>query len=184
MHLHGGDEGDLVLRAPPIGAAGALAAEVGVIGTHIAAERACGLALVHRLHDLVLEQPGRAVRHPEVATQLQSRHVGLRLRDQIDRQEPGGQRQMAALHHRPHAQAALVLAALAQPVGLVTAPEGVGVDTATARAGKALWPAPLDESRLALGLSAVAGQECAQGQAGLHLDLIDCHGLGSGESVI
>ncbi len=48
-------------------------------------------------------------------------------------------------------------------VGLVTAPEGVGVATATARADKTLWPVPVDERRFALGLRAVTGQEGAQG---------------------
>ena len=91
---------------------------------------------------------------------------------------------MALLHHGADTQAALVVAAQAQPVGLIAAPEGMGVAPATARAEEALRPAQLRQGRLTLGFGPVGGHECGQRQAGLHLDVIDCHGLGSGVSAV
>jgi len=95
----------------------------------------------HRLHDLVLEQPCDAVGDSQMAAQLQRRRVRLRLGDQADRHKPGVQRQVIALHHRAHAQAALILESPAQPVGLVAAPKRMGVTPTAARAHETLRPA-------------------------------------------
>jgi hypothetical protein len=65
VQLHRGDERHLVRRAAP-GLAGVHAAEVGTVGDHHSVQLALGLAFGHRLHELVLDPPGGAVRHPVV----------------------------------------------------------------------------------------------------------------------
>lgn len=64
--LYRGDERRLVLGAAP-GFALPDTAEVGVAGDHHAAEPAVGIALAHRLQDLMLQAPGDAVVHAQVA---------------------------------------------------------------------------------------------------------------------
>jgi len=50
----GADEGHLVFRSTPGGAAVELAAEVGIVDLYVAAEDIVVLALDHRLHQFVM----------------------------------------------------------------------------------------------------------------------------------
>jgi hypothetical protein len=60
----GGDERDLVLRAPTDLAAAALTTEVGIVDLNLALEAMALLALDHRLHQLVVNEPRGRVAHP------------------------------------------------------------------------------------------------------------------------
>ncbi len=61
LGVHGDrrDQGHLILRAPAGFAAGERAAQIGIVHLDLAHERILGLALGHRLHQLVLNEPGR-----------------------------------------------------------------------------------------------------------------------------
>ena len=63
------------------------------------------LPLGHRVHELVVQYPGRGVAHAELVVQ---RQAGLGLADQIDRQEPDRQRQLRVLKQAAHSQLSLV----------------------------------------------------------------------------
>ena len=93
----GGDERDLVLRAPADFATAALAAQVGIIDLDLAIENVTRLTIGHRLHQFVVDEPSGRIAHPEVALECERRQSGLGLADQVDRQEPGGQRQFRTL---------------------------------------------------------------------------------------
>ena len=82
--IHGdrADEGHLVVRATPGGAAGELAAEIGVVDLDIPAQLIAGLALHHGLHQLVvgLLQRRLALGLAGVALEeLKQRHPRLKL---------------------------------------------------------------------------------------------------------
>ena len=94
VQRHGGHERDLVLRTPARLTAGTLATEVGVVDLNDALELVDVLARGHRAVDLVVQQPGSRVAHAKLALHRQRRQTRLGLADQVDGQEPGGQRQL------------------------------------------------------------------------------------------
>jgi hypothetical protein len=119
--LHGHDDGDLVVGAAPTRAANKFATQVRIIDLDAPVEFAPVFAHAHGLQDLVFHQPGTPVAHPELAHQLQGRDVVLGLAEQLQREKPAHQRQLAGLEHGPRQQAALVGAAAALPVGQAAA---------------------------------------------------------------
>ncbi len=86
VERHGGEERHLVLRAAPGLADRALTAEVRGAELDGRAQAVGVLALGHGAFDLLLQQPGRGVAHPELALERQGRQLGLGLADQVDRQ--------------------------------------------------------------------------------------------------
>ncbi len=82
------------------------------------------LALPHGLHELVLEQPGGVVVDAKLAPQFQGRDAALGLGEEVDVEEPSGQRQLGGLEDggRPGA------------VGLEQTPSAVY------RGNKLMWP--------------------------------------------
>jgi hypothetical protein len=60
----GGNERNFILRASTGGSAATLAAQVGIVDVDLAFENIPRLALCHRAHQLVVDQPGRRVAHP------------------------------------------------------------------------------------------------------------------------
>lgn len=157
---------DLV-TAPP-------AAPVGVIHLDDPGKLPALLALEHRLHELVFHEPGTVVADTQLPRQFQGRDAVLRLREQIDRQQPFGQWQLRAGKQRsgrdrglPAAAVALVEPAAEHAVPCVPA---LGAD-------EALRPAPGEQRRLALHLGSVMFKKFAQTHALLKLHLVPRHRL-------
>lgn len=179
--LHRHDEGHLVLRAAAGLAAAALPAEIGVVDLDAAGELPLGLGQRHGLQQLVLDEPGGAVAHAQLAGQLQRRDVVLGLRQQLHGQEPARQRQLGGLEDGAAGDAALVLAAGALPVQAAFAPErGARLHHAAGGADEPAGPARGDERLLALLLGAVAVHELRQRQPLLELDSVHRHGTSPG----
>jgi len=73
------------------------AAQIGVINLDAAAEPLSLVAVVHDLQHLVFGLPGRVISDTEIPRQLQCRETALTLGQQINGQEPGGQRQVSRM---------------------------------------------------------------------------------------
>ena len=171
-----GNERDLVLRAAADFAAATLTAEVGVVELDLAVEDVACLAFGHRLHQLVVHEPGGRIAHPKVTLERQCRQLGLGLADEVDREEPHGQRQLGALHHSTGDQRSLVTTVLAleQRVGSPADPT-VG-DASTARAPEPRRPARLFQRGCTLRFGPVALEKFGHRQSGLKLDPVHGHG--------
>ena len=146
------DERDLVLRAAPGLTATTLALEVGVVEWDLAAEHVARLALGHRLHELVVDEPGGGVAHSEVAFEGERREAGLGLAEQIDSQEPHGERQLRGVEDGPGSQRSLMLTWVALERLSPPAAEDTVRSCAAARTAKSLRPAGTLQRLLALGL--------------------------------
>src|ERR1700741_4070034 len=68
--LDGGDERRLAKGSASSLAAGAFATEVGIVQFDTSSQTLAGIALHHDLLQLVLDLPGRGLRHPETTAQL------------------------------------------------------------------------------------------------------------------
>src|SRR3954464_4449099 len=148
--LDRGHDRRLAGGAPAALAALALPTEVGVVDLDPTLElRLAGLALRHRPHQLLLHQPGRGLLDAEPSPQLDRADPVLALGQVVDGREPGGERQLGVLEHRPGGERELLLAAVALEhlAGLELAEAAA----AAGRAGQPLPPAHL-EQRLAAGL--------------------------------
>ena len=166
--FHGRDKGRLAGTAPTSFAARALAADVGVIDLDaLAGQRFVLIAFQHDLHQLVLDLPGRVVRHPQTAGQLKAGQALLALRQVVDRGKPGGQRQFGGMKDRAGDQRHLMAARRAL---LDRArPEHDRVGSTAFRADETLRPAPREQRRPALLLGAVLRPKCRFAQALLEL---------------
>jgi hypothetical protein len=174
--LNRDDEGDLVLRATPPLAATSLPAQVGVVDVDAARELAVGPGEMHSLQELVLDEPGGAAVHTELAGQLQTRNIILGLGEQLHRQEPLRQRQLAGLEDRAADDATLMVAVASLPAQRAFAPE-VGtrlLDTAR-WADKASGPAGGNNRLLALLLGAVELKDLRHRQTFLELGSVHRH---------
>ena len=109
--LHGGDERDLVLCAAPA-LSRPFAAQVGIIDLDAPGERLSLVTLVHDLQELVLELPGSVVTDPQLAGQLQRREATLALGQQVDGQEPSGQRQVGGMEEGAGGKRGLMMTAM------------------------------------------------------------------------
>ena len=109
----GRDDGDLVLRSPTCLAAREFSAEVGIIHLNLSPQQVGLLPLSHCPQDLVVQHPGRFLFHTQVAAELQRGDPGFGLADQIEGQEPGGQRQFCGLHDRASRERGLMAAGAA-----------------------------------------------------------------------
>ena len=76
------------------------AAEIGAIHLHASGERKCGVAHQQRLHQLLLDLPGRRLGHSEPAGEFDRGDALLRLGHVIDRQEPQAERQLGRVKQR------------------------------------------------------------------------------------
>ena len=170
---HGGDKRRLTGRTATALATHSLAAPEGIIDLDRAGQGLGIVALAHRLHQLVLDQPGGLVGHPEVTRQRQRRESGLALREQENRQKPSGQRQFGLLEQRSRRQRGLVMAAMAlKHLSRLQFAEG-GI--ATLRAAEALRPTQL-EQRLAAGVfRSVFFEKLRQTEPFLKLNRIPSH---------
>ena len=169
------NEGYLIFRAAPAFAA-PLTTQVGIIGDHPPAQDAVGFAFPHDLHQFVLDQPGGAVTHPQLALEFKARDVVFRLAHQVHGLKPAHQRQLGGMKDRAGFQRALVVAAMTL-IGLAA----VGVHDTVVRTGAvlaavALWPAGLLQRLLAAILRTVLFQELRKTKPGLELDSVHRHG--------
>lgn len=175
VDFHRGDEHGLAFGAASALAAAALAPDDGVVGNNHAGEEATGLALGHGFEEFVLEPPGGAIAHAEMAFERQCREVVLVLRHQVHGLKPFAQRQLGALEQGSARQRGLHPTLRTLPVG---APVGV---EATVRGGSAvrtdepLRPPRRLQGRGALGFGAVACEEIVQGHARLELNRVLRH---------
>lgn len=172
----GGDEWHLVLRATPSLAARSLTAEVSIVELDGPAQAVDVLALGHGAVDLLVQQPGSGIAHPELALKRQGRQPGLGLADRVDRQELGRQRQLGVLHQAARRQRRLVPAAVALEHLAHTMTDAVVLSRITSRTPEALRPAGLSNGFGALRLGAEARQELRDRHAGLELDMVRRHG--------
>lgn len=160
--------------AAPALVAAAPSAPVSIVHLNDAIQRAPLLPFQHRLHELVLHEPGAVVADAQLPGHLQGRDSVLRLRQQIDPQQPLGQRQLGAGEQRPSRQRSLPAAAVAL---VEPAPKHAMTFVPTLRTDEALRPAPGKQGLLALRLGSVLGQEIAQTHAFLKLHLVPRHRL-------
>src|SRR5215208_1362709 len=148
--LDRGHEGLLARSAPAALAARPLAAEISIIDLDPAFELGLlGLTGTHRPHQLVLHEPGSLPLDPQPAAELDRADPVLALGQMVDRDEPGGERQLGVLEHRAGGQPDLPLAAIAleQLASLQLAQAAVPA----ARTTQPLAPAHLEQG-LAAGL--------------------------------
>ena len=170
------NEGYLIFRAAPAFTA-PLTAQVGIVGDHAPAQDTVGFAFPHDLHQFVLDQPGSAVTHPQLALQFEPGDVVFRLAHQVHGLEPAHQRQFRGMENRTGFQRRLVVAAMTL-IGLAA----VGVHDTVVRTGAvlatvALWPAGLLQRLLAALLRTILFQKLRKTQPGLELDSIHRHGI-------
>jgi hypothetical protein len=125
--------------------------------------------------DLLVQQPGGRVAHAQITLQGQRRDPRLGLADEMDGQEPGGQRQLGMLHHRAGRRRSLMPAAdaLEQLAGALA--DEVVPRVVTARAVEALGLTRALHLLCALRFGAEVAQEFGDRHSGLELDLVAGH---------
>ena len=156
-------------------ATASFAAPVGVVELNNAVQRMPIIRFFHRLQQFVLHHPGRVVVDAKLAMQLHGRQTGLGDRQQMKRQEPGGQRQLGAGENAATDQRALAAATVALKDA------GTMVKAAKGRIGavftdEALGITPLKESFLAQLFRAVLLQKTVYAQTLLILNFVLGHG--------
>jgi hypothetical protein len=153
----------------------ALSPKVRVIDLNRTVQGQLAVALRHRRHQLLVDQPRRAIGRAQVPLQGQRRQPSLVLAQEVDGQEPGGHRQLGAVQHRASGQRGLTTTSLAlvQLAGALA--EQIVLGGSTSRAAKACRPAHRRQRRRALRLGAVAREELLHRHATLELDLVHRH---------
>ena len=174
IELHGSDERRFARSPSSAFASAALPAPVRIIELHPAPQRARVIALLHHLHQLVLDLPGGVVAHRQLPRQLQRRNAVLRLRHQVHRQEPSAKRKLRAGQNRARSQRDLVpaTAALVQGATLNATMPGLRASWAN----EPIRPAPTKQLLPALPLGPVLVHELRQTVALLKLNPIPRHG--------
>ena len=168
------DERRLARRASPGFPPAALPAPIRIIELHPTAQRARVIALLHHLHQLVLDLPGGVVAHRKLPRQLQRRNTILRLRHQVHRQEPRAKRKLRAGQDRARGQRHLVPApaALIQRPALMAPVPGM----LASGANEPVRPTPTKQRLRALLLGPVLVQKLHETVALLKLHPITRHG--------
>lgn len=148
------DKGHFILRAPSGFAAREFAAQIDIVHLDLTNERILGLALGHRLHQLVLNEPGGGIADAQLALQGEGGQTGFGLADQIDRQEPNRQRQMSALAQGARDPRGLRAARLALKGPMRSDMEDVIMGVPATRTAKPVGPACPLQRRFALRFGA------------------------------
>ena len=174
---NGSDKRHLVLGTPPHLAPRALTAEIGIIHLNFAFKEIVLLPVSHDLHQLVVDQPCRGVAHAQLSPERQGRQPGLGLADQVDRQEPGGQRQFRTLKDGAGNQRGLMAAGGALKDFARAVTEYVVRGFRASRATKPLRPAGRLKSLLALCLGSVVLEKFRHRQPRLKLNSVHRHDL-------
>ncbi len=169
--LHGGNKRDLVLNAAPA-LSRPFTAQGSIIDLDTSGERLALVTFVHDLQQLVFELPGSVVADAKLPGQLQRRDATLALGEQVNRQEPGGQRKVRAMEDGTGGQRGLMVAVMA----LVESPRKLAAGrVASLGADEPLGPTMPIERLPALRFRTVLLEEGRQRQAGLEMDRITCH---------
>ena len=166
-------EGQLVFGVAPGLAAVALAAEIGIVDLREARKFPRFFSRCHGLHDLVLEAPGSAIGHAEVALEFECREVGFGRGQQMDREEPGSQRQLRVLQQRAADQRRLVLAGATLIERLGITPEAGTTAVTAGRTAKSHWPSRPIPCAGTSGLAAIPFKKLGHRKAPLELDQAD-----------
>jgi hypothetical protein len=174
-HLHCCDERHLVLGAASTLAASALTAEEGIVDLDDAFEATVALLLEHHSHELVLDEPGRAVADAQMAMQFQGRHARLGLGQEVHAKKPDRERQLADVEDGGRRQAGLRPARAALPVRPAQALESAVLGALALGTAKAILPSRLGQRLATLLVGAEAGLELTQRHPGLELDSIHRH---------
>src|SRR6266404_1329268 len=124
-----------------------LAADVGLISLDNTPARTHETGFCrHGVADTVGHKPRRFIGHAKRAMQLMAADTFLARTQQVDRREPFGQRNLAALENRPHGHGELLPAVPAEvqtiPVGLA-AKLAIALRAAAVRTGHAIRPTDL-----------------------------------------
>ena len=168
-----GHERHLVLGAPSGFAAGALAAEVGIVKLHDAAELMGVVLRGHGAIDLLMQEPGGVVALTQLALQGQRRQPGLGLADEVDREEPGAQRQLGVLHQAARRQRSLMPAAIALEQLAAAVPDDIVLSRVAPRAPKSARPSRSLDRLGAPRFGPKAAKEFGDGHAVLKLDAVE-----------
>ena len=172
VHRDGRHEGHLVLRAASRFAPRALSSEVSVIELHGATQQTGRLLARHGVVDLVMQEPGRGVAHAQVTLERQGRDAGFGLTDEVDGQEPGGQRQLGVFHQGASGQRGLKAAAAALVELAGTLRHKIVLRAGALRAAKPLRPTRALERLGALRFGAKVAQKLWDRHAVLELDSV------------
>lgn len=127
------------------------------------------------MHHLVLKAPSGAVADTQLTLELEGRQVGLGARQQVQRKEPDGERQLGGFEHRAGEQGGLMAAIGALVVDLTIPFEGRVRGTGARRAAKTFGPASTEERLPALRLGTKLRRERRQRQTRLELHLVHRH---------
>ena len=176
VERNSGHEGHLVLRTPSGFTASALPAEVGIIELNGAAQTMGSVLQGHGTVDLLVQQPGRGIAHPELTFEGQGRRPRLGLADQVDREKPGRQRQLGVLHQAACGDRSLMAAAVALEQFARTVADNIVIGACAARTPKTVRPTRLLDGLGALRLGAEAVQELGNRDAALELNSVESHG--------
>ena len=122
-----------------------------------------------------MSQAGSGIADAQQALRGQGRQTGFGLADQIDRQEPEGQRQMSALEHGARGQRRLRAARPALKGSMRSNMEQVIMGVTTTRTTKPVGPAGALQRRFALRFGAKLLMKRGQRQARLELNAIHRH---------
>ena len=168
---HRRPDGHLVGR-PTATDARALAPRAGVLDLDEAAQGLFAVAQGHRLHQLLVDQPSRAVGGSQVVFERQGRQPGLVLDDQKDRQAPRVQRQFGAIQQRACCQRGLLPATAALIELACPISDYVVRLRRAALTSKAPRPAQRRQRRRPLSFGIVALEEFRHRNAASGLDLV------------
>ena len=146
--------------------------QVGVIDFDRARQGLLTATQRHGLHQLLVDQPGRAVAGAQVTNEGQGQQPRLVLVDQVDRQVPGCQRQLGAVHDRARRQRGLrheaaALEKLAYPVT-----DHVVLGRRTAQTAQTLRSSMCHLRRRTLRFGAVAKEEIEHRHVRLELNSV------------
>jgi hypothetical protein len=167
VERHRRHERQPVLRASARLASRTLTTEVGVVYLHRTAEQPSGFLARHGAVDLVVQQPGRGVAHAQVPLEGQRRNACLGLADEVDGQEPGGQRHLGVFHQGAVGGLGLKSAAVALVELAGALHHKVVLRAGALREAKALRP-----TRALKRLGAEVSQKPRHRHAALELDLV------------
>lgn len=128
----------IIAVALALGVASAFAADVGLIDLHDALESR--IIFSQKLTNSMAQEPGGFVRDAELSADDHGRYAFAGGGDQVDRHEPGLERQVSALHGRSRRHAELLLAGSACPGARLRRLPGIRNGAALV-ADRTMWPA-------------------------------------------
>ena len=155
---------------PPSAPARTSAADVGVVHLDGALQSLARVPLEHDLRELVFHDPGRRLGDAEPATQFDAGDAFLGLGEEEDRLEPDTERKLAGGEYGSGLDRGLLAAGVALEQAARASIDDAMAAPAAVWALKPIWPAPLNEGRVALLLASVHFLETSIAEPFLKLD--------------